>query len=168
MAHIFLGTQFFFYSFVFEMKIYEIHYSASNHIQKLRLAADTPQFLEITELSGTHHLRSSIFFSFVFRMKMYEIHQLASKHKKKLRLAADTPLNLQRLQNFLAHIILWAQFIFYSFVFGMKIYEIHYLASNHIQKLRLAADTPQFLEITELSGAHHLRSSIFFFHLFLG
>jgi hypothetical protein len=44
----------------------------------------------------------------------------------------------------------------------MNLYQIHFLASKHKQKLKLAADTPQSLEITELSGAHHLRSSVLF------
>jgi hypothetical protein len=34
------------------MKIYQIHYSESKHIQKLRLAADTPQSFGITDRGG--------------------------------------------------------------------------------------------------------------------
>jgi hypothetical protein len=77
-------------------------------------------------------------------------------------LAADTPQSLGIIQNFLAHIILGVQLFFYSFVFGMNLYQIHFSASKHKQKLRLAANTPQSLEITELSGAHYLRSLVLF------
>jgi hypothetical protein len=52
--------------------------------------------------------------------------------------------------------------VFYFSRLGVKINQIQYSASQHIQKLRLAADTPQFLEITELSRAHHLRSLVLF------
>jgi hypothetical protein len=46
------------------MKIYQMHYSASKHIQKLRLAADTPQSIEIIDLSHTYHLKSLVIFLF--------------------------------------------------------------------------------------------------------
>jgi hypothetical protein len=39
-------------------------YSTSKPIQKLRLAAETPQYLGITDLCRTYHLRSSVLFSF--------------------------------------------------------------------------------------------------------
>jgi hypothetical protein len=101
------------------MKIYQKHYSASKHVQKLRLAADNPQSLEITELSRAHHLRSSVLFLF---------------------------------------------FLFYD---GNISESDALLSIKNIQKLRLAADTPQSLEITELSRAHHLRNSVLFFILFV-
>jgi hypothetical protein len=75
------------------MKIYQIHYSTSKHKQKLRLAADTPHSLGITELSRAHHLRSSVLFLF-FLFWDESISDTASKHTQKLRLAADTPQSL--------------------------------------------------------------------------
>jgi hypothetical protein len=85
------GTQLFFYSFVFGMKMYQIHYSASKHIQKLRLAADTPQSLGITDLSRAHHLRSSVLFLFFcFWDENISDTLSAPKHIQKLRLAAET------------------------------------------------------------------------------
>jgi hypothetical protein len=53
-------------------------------------------------------------------------------------------INLSRLQNFLALIILGAFNSFFILInFWMKIYQTHSSASKHKQKLRLAADTPQ-------------------------
>jgi hypothetical protein len=60
-----LGAQLFFHCFVFGMKKYQIHYSASKHFQKLRLPAGTPQSLGITDLYRAHHLRSPVLVLFL-------------------------------------------------------------------------------------------------------
>jgi hypothetical protein len=87
-----LGAQFILYSFRFGMKIYQIHYSASKHKQTLRLAADTPQYLGITDLCRTYDLGSSVhFLSSSFRDENISDTLLSTKHKPKLRLAADNP-----------------------------------------------------------------------------
>jgi hypothetical protein len=100
------------------MKIYLKHYSASEHKYNLRLAANSPQFLEITDLSLAYHPKSSILF------------------------------------------------LFYSF-WDENISKTLFINEIHKQQLRLAADTPQSLEITDLSRAYYLRSSILFlFHSF--
>jgi hypothetical protein len=65
-------------------------------------------------------------------------------------------------------IIFGAQFLFHSFRFGMKIYQIQYTASKHKQKLRLAAATPQSSGVTDLSCPYHLRSSVPFYSFVFG
>jgi hypothetical protein len=94
------------------MKLYKIHYAASKHTQKVRLAADTPQSLEITDFFRAYHLRSSVF-SVLFSFWDENISDTLCK------------------------------------------------ASKLTQKVRLAADTPQSLEITDFFRAYHLRSSVF-------
>jgi hypothetical protein len=136
------------------MKIYQINYSATKRIQKMRLAAETPW--EITDISRAYHLRSSVLFlilSFLgWKYIRYIIQYLNIFRIWDWQLGL---LNLEGLQTFLARIILGAQFFFNSFVFGMKIYLIHYSASDQIQKLRMAAETPQSWETTDLSRTNH-------------
>jgi hypothetical protein len=90
-VRIILGGQFFFHSFVFGMKIYQIHYSASKLIQKLRLATETPQYLGITDLCRAYHFRISLPFSIFCFWDENKSDYSASKHIQKLRLAADNP-----------------------------------------------------------------------------
>jgi ribosome maturation factor RimP len=99
------------------MKIYQIHYSTSKHKQKLRLAADTPQSLEITDFSRTYHLRTSVLFLFFsFWDEIYQIHYSASKHIQKLRLVADTPQSLEITELSRAHHLRSSVlFLFFSF-----------------------------------------------------
>jgi hypothetical protein len=100
------------------MKIYQIHYSVSEQIQKLRLAAGTPQSWAITDISRAYHLRSSVLFlilSFLGWKYMRYIIQhpnIFTSWDWQLGL-----LNLQGLQTFLARIILGALFFFSFFRF---------------------------------------------------
>jgi uncharacterized membrane protein YhdT len=152
------------------MKIYQIHFSASEQIQKLRLAAGTPQSWGITDIPRTYHLRRSVLFLILLFLGWKYIRYIIQYWNKfriwdwQLRL-----FNLEGLQTFLARIILGDQFFFKFFRFGMKIYQIHYSATEQIQKLRLAAGTPQSWGITDISRAYHLgRSVLFLILLFLG
>jgi hypothetical protein len=99
------------------MKIYQIHYSASKHIQKLRLAADTPQSLGITDLSRARIvLGAQFFYTFRFGMKIYQIHYSAFKNEQKLRLAADTPQSM-RITDLSGAYRLRSSFLFLYFSF---------------------------------------------------
>jgi hypothetical protein len=104
------------------MKTYQIHYWASKPKQKLRLAADIPQSLDITDLSHAHLLRSLVLFFFLgWKHIRYIIQHLNIIKSWDWQLIL---LNLWGLQTFLAHIFLGASLFCYSFLFGMKIYQI--------------------------------------------
>jgi hypothetical protein len=126
------------------MKIYEIHYSVSEHIQKLRLAAGTPQSWGITDISRAYYLESSVLFlslSFLgWKYIRYIIQHpnIFTSWDWQLGL-----LNLEGLQTFLARIILGDQFFFQFFRFWDENISDALLSDRKIQKLRLAAETPQ-------------------------
>jgi hypothetical protein len=103
------------------MKIYQIHYSASEHIHKLRLAAGTPQSWGITDISRTYHLRSSVLF-LIFSFLGWKYIRYIIQHPN-IFTSWDWQLellNLDGLQIFLARIILGAQFFFILSFLGWK------------------------------------------------
>jgi nitric oxide reductase large subunit len=89
------------------MKIYQINYSATKRIQKMRLAAETPQSWEITDISRAYHLRSSVLFLILSFLGWKYIRYII-QYLNRLQ-------NLERLQTFRARIILGAQFFFILF-----------------------------------------------------
>jgi hypothetical protein len=122
------------------MKIYQIHYSTSKHKQKLRLAADIPQSLGITDLSRAYHLRSSVlllFFSFcdenisdtLFRIQTYseaEIGSWYSSFHRDLRI-------FSRIRHFFILLMV------FGFIFFFVLFErIQYSEQTGIKKMMIS------------------------------